>query len=78
MKKKILMLIMAIAIVCLAGCGKEKTQVVPNVPETPNNIIDTEMESGEVSNEIGEVSGDELLDEITTAYKEPSIKPKIK
>ncbi len=69
MKKKILMLIMAVTMICLVGCGKEKTQVNPNVPEAPNDIIDAEIKSGENSNELVGTSGDVMLEEISNSYQ---------
>ena len=59
MKKKILMLIMAISMVCLVGCKKD--DVTSNVPNVPTNNDATVVESGEVIPNESDISGDEIF-----------------
>ena len=58
MKKKILMLVMAISMVCLVGCKKD--EVTPSVPNVPNNNGTTVVDSGDVIRNESDISGDEI------------------
>ena len=72
MKKKILMLVMAISMVCLVGCKKD--EVTPSVPNVPNNNGTTVVDSGDVITNESDISGDEIysgdIEEIINAYNE--------
>lgn len=57
MKKKLLMLVMAVTMVCLVGCKKDDTQ--QNIPN--NNDVTPVVESGDVSSNETIESGDEVF-----------------
>lgn len=58
MKKKILMLVLAVTMACLIGCGKKETPVVPNIPNQTDSTI---VESGENLNVTPDISGEQIV-----------------